>query len=90
MSTVVASSAARQNRPSITSLDDTHDDPDVAFKRQEMLELLLVGGYFRAHISSISAWDKIVGGLVWCITLSSVSLDVDVIFQENLNIGEKM
>jgi len=33
---------------------------------------------------------QVIGGLVWAITASNVDLDVDIVFQENSTIGQKM
>lgn len=33
---------------------------------------------------------KVVGGMVWCLELCAVDVDVNFLFRENLNIGEKM
>jgi hypothetical protein len=33
---------------------------------------------------------KIVGGMAWCLTTSSVDVDFDVTFKENPNIKDKM
>lgn len=33
---------------------------------------------------------QIVGGMTWCITASNEDVDVDVLFEENANIGAKM
>lgn len=33
---------------------------------------------------------KVVGGMAWCLTASSVDVDFDVTFKENPNIREKM
>jgi len=60
------------------------------FKLQNITDMLVAAGYFRARISSLDAFDKIVGGMVWAITNSSVSVNVDVVFQENLAIGQKI
>jgi hypothetical protein len=57
---------------------------------QEILELLVAAGYFRARIKGLSEFDKIVGGLTWCISTCNFDVDVDLLFQENLNIGLKM
>ena len=54
------------------------------------MELLVAAGYFRARIKGLSEFDKIVGGLTWCITTCNFDVDVDLLFQENLNIGLKM
>lgn len=31
-----------------------------------------------------------MGGMTWCITASNEDVDVDVLFEENANIGAKM
>ena len=33
---------------------------------------------------------KIVGGMTWCIQASNFDVDVDLLFQENSTIGQKM
>lgn len=33
---------------------------------------------------------QVVGGMTWCISTCSVDLDVDLLFQENSTIGQKM
>ena len=45
---------------------------------QQILELLLTGGYFRARINGLSPFDKILGGLAWAISASNVDVDIDV------------
>ena len=45
---------------------------------QQILELLLTGGYFRARINGISPFDKILGGLAWAISACNVDVDIDV------------
>jgi hypothetical protein len=59
-------------------------------KFEEIIEILLSAGYFRARIHSLSDFDKVVGGLCWCITLSGEDVDVDILFQENSTIGQKI
>lgn len=59
-------------------------------KFEEIIEILLGAGYFRARINSLSDFDKVVGGLCWCITLSGEDVDVDILFQENSTIGQKI
>ena len=54
-------------------------------KYQEIIELLLAGGYFRARISGLSRFDKVVGGMSWCITASNEDIDVDCVFIYNSN-----
>uniref|UniRef100_A0A673HJ18 Coiled-coil domain-containing protein 93 n=1 Tax=Sinocyclocheilus rhinocerous TaxID=307959 RepID=A0A673HJ18_9TELE len=55
-----------------------------------ILELLLAAGYFRARIKGLSPFDKVVGGMTWCITTCNFDIDVDLLFQENSTIGQKI
>lgn len=59
-------------------------------KYEEIIEILLTAGYFRARINNLSEFDKVVGGLCWCITSSGEDVDVDILFQENSTIGQKI
>ena len=52
--------------------------------------MLLAGGYFRARIPTLSPFDKVVGGMVWSITASNVDVDVDLLFEENSTIGQRI
>lgn len=52
--------------------------------------MLLAGGYFRARLPTLSAFDKVVGGMVWSLTASGSELDVDIIFTENSTIGQRI
>ncbi len=33
---------------------------------------------------------QVVGGMTWCITTCNFDVDVDLLFQENSTIGQKM
>lgn len=57
---------------------------------EELLSVLLSAGYFRARVASLSAFDKVVGGLCWCITSSGIAVDVDIFYDEELALGQKM
>ena len=61
---------------------------DAANKEAEIIELLVAAGYFRARITGLTTFDKVVGGMAWCMTASSV--EVDVVFVENASIGQKI
>jgi len=56
----------------------------------EIIEMLLAAGYFRVRISGLTEFDKVIGGLCWCIVNSLENLDVDIFFQENPTIGQKI
>eukprot|EP00112_Aurelia_sp_Birch-Aquarium-sp1_P022474 Seg6341.1 transcript_id=Seg6341.1/GoldUCD/mRNA.D3Y31 product="Coiled-coil domain-containing protein 93" protein_id=Seg6341.1/GoldUCD/D3Y31 len=69
---------------------ETREDEEQGIKFEETVELLLAAGYFRARIKGLSPFDKIVGGMVWCITACDFDVDVDLLFQENSTIGQKI
>ena len=69
---------------------DIREDEEQHVKLQETIELLVAAGYFRARIKGLNAFDKIVGGMTWCITTCNFDVDVDLLFQESSNLGQKM
>ncbi|XP_077436552.1 coiled-coil domain-containing protein 93 isoform X1 [Vanacampus margaritifer] len=66
------------------------EDEEQCIKLAEILELLLAAGYFRARIKGLSPFDKVVGGMTWCITTCNYDIDIDLLFQENSTIGQKI
>ena len=69
---------------------ETREDEEQNVKYSETIELLLAAGYFRARIKGLSPFDKVVGGMTWCITTCDFDVDVDLLFQENSTIGQKI
>ncbi|KAH7708636.1 hypothetical protein AAVH_24104 [Aphelenchoides avenae] len=69
---------------------DIREDEEQYVKLAETLDLLVSAGYYRAKIQGLSAFDKIVGGMVWCISLCAQSVDVDLLYSENSTIGQKI
>ncbi|KAM4731604.1 coiled-coil domain-containing protein 93 isoform 2-T2 [Anableps anableps] len=69
---------------------ESREDEEQSVKLTEILELLLAAGYFRARIKGLSPFDKVVGGMTWCITTCNFDIDVDLLFQENSTIGQKI
>jgi hypothetical protein len=57
---------------------------------QRIIDMLVAGGYFRARIDGLDPFDKVVGGLVWGITASGVALEVQVFFEENATLGQRI
>jgi len=57
---------------------------------QRIIDMLVAGGYFRARIDGLDPFDKVVGGLVWGITASGVALEVEVFFEENATLGQRI
>ncbi|XP_075173083.1 coiled-coil domain-containing protein 93 [Anomaloglossus baeobatrachus] len=69
---------------------EIREDEEQQVKLGEILELLVAAGYFRARIKGLSPFDKVVGGMTWCITTCNFDIDVDLLFQENSTIGQKI
>ncbi|XP_029461203.1 coiled-coil domain-containing protein 93 isoform X2 [Rhinatrema bivittatum] len=69
---------------------DIREDEEQNIKLAAILELLVAAGYFRARIKGLSPFDKVVGGMTWCITTCNFDIDVDLLFQENSTIGQKI
>lgn len=59
-------------------------------------ERLRDAGYYRAGLAVLSPFDRIIGGIVWCLAacraeVRELDIDRDVVrFRENLSIGERM
>lgn len=64
-------------------------DKEAAEYFQQIIELLLTGGYFRARITGLSNFDKILGGLAWAISSSNFDVDIDV-FQDTDTLAQKL
>ena len=47
-------------------------------------DILVTAGYFRARLN-IDPFDKILGGMCWCITGSNN--DIDLEYEDDLNMG---
>lgn len=57
-------------------------------KLQEIFDILLLAGYFRVRIPSITIFDKILGGMTWCISCSNI--DIDIIYNDDMSMGQKI
>uniref|UniRef100_F6Y444 Coiled-coil domain-containing protein 93 n=1 Tax=Ciona intestinalis TaxID=7719 RepID=F6Y444_CIOIN len=69
---------------------ETKEDEEQEVKLNEIVDLLVAAGYFRARIKGLSSFDKVVGGMTWSISNCSFDVDVDLLFQENSTIGQKI
>lgn len=69
---------------------ERREDEEQNVKQQDIFDILVAAGYFRARIKGLSPFDKIVGGMTWCISACDYDIDVDLLFHENLTIGQKM
>eukprot|EP00051_Salpingoeca_urceolata_P018063 m.251557 g.251557 ORF g.251557 m.251557 type:complete len:624 (-) comp19111_c3_seq4:97-1968(-) len=96
MATSVFSKVKRQVKAKAYDADgnevdfDVREDEEQNVKLGETVELLLAAGYFRARIKGLTPFDKVVGGMTWCITASNEEVDVDLLFQENSTIKQKI
>lgn len=80
----------RLSKSSESTEADVREDEEQAIKFQEIIDLLVAAGYFRARIKGLSPFDKVIGGITWCIESCNFDVDVDLLFQENLTIGQKI
>lgn len=53
-----------------------------------IVELLIQAGYFRARIQSLEPFDKILGGMAWILT--GCFYDIDIEFKDEMNLTEKI
>ena len=53
-------------------------------KFKENIAVLYGAGYHRAKISALSLFDRVIGGLCWSISNAGISVDVDILFQEDV------
>ncbi|CAL7944258.1 unnamed protein product [Xylocopa violacea] len=77
-------------RSSETTEADVREDEEQTKKFQDIIDLLLAAGYFRARIKGLSNFDKVIGGMTWCIESCNFDVDIDLLFRENLTIGQKI
>lgn len=69
---------------------DVREDEEQINKMNEICELLVAGGYFRARIKGLHNFDKIIGGMCWAIQMCNFDLDIDIFYKESLSIGQKI
>ncbi|XP_032520545.2 coiled-coil domain-containing protein 93 [Danaus plexippus] len=69
---------------------EVREDAEQLVKWHEISDALVAAGYYRAQLQGLSAFDKIVGGLSWCIELCDIDMDISLLFEENLTIGKKI
>ena len=65
-------------------------DTDSESRKQEIFDLLLVAGYFRIRIPSLSDFDKILGGISWGILCSGFDIDIEIDYSDELRLKEKI
>lgn len=55
-----------------------------------IIDTLIEAGYFRAQISSLSDFDKIIGGIAWAMQVFSYDLNIDIFYTDTLDLGQKI
>lgn len=51
---------------------------------------LVEAGYFRARITSLSDFDKIIGGMAWAIQVFSHDINIPIIYKDTMPLGQKI
>lgn len=69
---------------------EVREDEESTQKQQQIMDTLVANGYYRAYIRGLSAFNKIVGGMVWCMDSCDHDVDVDLLFDESLTIGQQI
>jgi chromosome segregation ATPase len=66
-------------------------DPEQVEAFTKCIDLLLAGGYFRARIQNLEPFDKIAGGIAWClINIQSEDQEFHLLLQEHSRMGDKI
>lgn len=55
-----------------------------------IIECLVEAGYFRARISTLSDFDKIIGGMAWAMQVFSYDININVFYTDTLDLGQKI
>lgn len=55
-----------------------------------IIEAFVQAGYYRARISTLSDFDKIIGGMAWAMQVFSYDLDINIFYTDTLDLGEKI
>lgn len=56
----------------------------------DIIEVLVKAGYFRARINNLADFDKIIGGFAWAMQAFSADLDIDIFYADSLDLGQKI
>lgn len=55
-----------------------------------IIEAFVQAGYYRARISTLSDFDKIIGGMAWAMQVFSYDLNINIFYTDTLDLGEKI
>lgn len=56
----------------------------------DIVEVLVRAGYFRAQIKTLPEFDKIIGGFAWAMQAFSTEFDIDIFYTDALDLGQKI
>lgn len=56
----------------------------------KIIDALVNAGYYRARISTLSEFDKIIGGMAWAMQVFSHDINIDIFFTDTLDLGQKI
>lgn len=56
----------------------------------DIVEVLVQAGYFRAQIKTLPDFDKIIGGFAWAMQAFSAEFDIDIFYTDALDLGQKI
>jgi hypothetical protein len=68
--------------------EDSSGDVQTQDISEQIYAMLLAAGYFRARLTNIKPFDKILGGMAWCI--SAANTEVNIEFNEEMTMGMKI
>jgi hypothetical protein len=57
---------------------------------ERIIDCLVKAGYYRARISTLSDFDKIIGGMAWAMQLFSYDINIDIFYTDTLDLGQKI
>lgn len=60
------------------------------YKMDTIIKALVEAGYFRARISTLSDFDKIIGGIAWAMQVFSYDINVNIFYTDTLDLGQKI
>lgn len=53
-------------------------------------DILVRAGYFRAKISTLSDFDKIIGAIAWAIQAFNYGIEINVYYADSMDLGQKI
>lgn len=67
-----------------------YQDEDLKVITEACIELLFSAGYYKAKLVSLDVFDKIVGGMLWCLSVTEAEITSDLVVAEKTTIKERI